>query len=107
MVRMQADMAKPPEKRLNYKNSIDGLIRVRVADRKWLTIIETCTLDDSWRRIVFVDSRNGSQRVQSHLDECVSIGFVSIAAFFVRMTAYPDSQVRLLQSRAPPTRLPR
>lgn len=47
MVRMQADMAKPPEKRLNYKNSIDGLIRVRVADRKWLTIIETCTLDDS------------------------------------------------------------
>lgn len=28
MVRMQADMAKPPEKRLNYKHSIDGLIRV-------------------------------------------------------------------------------
>lgn len=28
MVRMQADMAKPPEKRLNYKNSIDGLIRM-------------------------------------------------------------------------------
>jgi len=28
MVRMQADMAKPPEKRLNYKHSIDGLIRM-------------------------------------------------------------------------------
>ncbi len=31
MVRMQGDFAKPPEKRLNYKNSIDGLIRVCVA----------------------------------------------------------------------------
>jgi len=28
MVRMQADMAKPPEKRLNYKHSIDGMIRM-------------------------------------------------------------------------------
>ena len=29
MVRLQGDFAKPPEKRLNYKNSIDGLFRVR------------------------------------------------------------------------------
>ena len=29
MVRMQGDFAKPPEKRLNYKNAIDGLFRVR------------------------------------------------------------------------------
>ena len=28
MVRMQGDFGKPPEKRLNYKNSIDGLVRV-------------------------------------------------------------------------------
>ena len=29
MVRMQGDFAKPPEKRLNYKNSVHGLYRVR------------------------------------------------------------------------------
>ncbi len=29
MVRMQGDFAKPPEKRLNYKNCLDGLYRVR------------------------------------------------------------------------------
>ena len=29
MVRLQGDFAKPPEKRLNYKNCIDGLYRVR------------------------------------------------------------------------------
>lgn len=29
MVRMQGDFAKPPEKRLNYKNCFDGLFRVR------------------------------------------------------------------------------
>ncbi len=29
MVRLQGDFAKPPEKRLNYKNCIDGLFRVR------------------------------------------------------------------------------
>ena len=29
MVRMQGDFAKPPEKRHNYKNSIDALVRVR------------------------------------------------------------------------------
>ncbi len=28
MVRMQGDKAKPPEKRFNYKHSIDALIRV-------------------------------------------------------------------------------
>jgi len=28
MVRMQGDMAKPPEKRLNYKNSVQGLVRM-------------------------------------------------------------------------------
>lgn len=28
MVRMQGDFAKPPEKRLNYKNSIHGLYRM-------------------------------------------------------------------------------
>lgn len=28
MVRLQGDFAKPPEKRLNYKNCIDGLIRM-------------------------------------------------------------------------------
>ncbi|KAH9913694.1 dicarboxylic acid transporter [Epithele typhae] len=28
MVRMQGDFAKPPEKRLNYKNAIDGLFRM-------------------------------------------------------------------------------
>lgn len=26
---MQGDFAKPPEKRLNYKNCFDGLFRVR------------------------------------------------------------------------------
>ena len=30
MVRMQGDYAKPPEKRLNYKNCFDGLFRVRL-----------------------------------------------------------------------------
>lgn len=29
MVRMQGDFAKPPEKRLNYKNCFDGLYKVR------------------------------------------------------------------------------
>lgn len=29
MVRLQGDFAKPPEKRLNYKNCLDGLYRVR------------------------------------------------------------------------------
>lgn len=28
-VRLQGDLAKPPEKQLGYKNAIDGLIRVR------------------------------------------------------------------------------
>ncbi len=28
MVRMQGDFAKPPEKRLNYKNCFDGLYKV-------------------------------------------------------------------------------
>lgn len=31
MVRMQGDFGKPPEKRLNYKNSLHGLYRVCVA----------------------------------------------------------------------------
>lgn len=30
MVRMQGDFAKPPEKRLNYKNCLDGLYRVGI-----------------------------------------------------------------------------
>lgn len=29
LVRMQADLAKPPEKRLNYKHCFDGLYKVR------------------------------------------------------------------------------
>jgi len=28
MVRMQGDLAKPPEKRLNYKHCFDGLYKV-------------------------------------------------------------------------------
>ena len=28
MVRMQGDMAKPPEKRLNYKHALDALVRM-------------------------------------------------------------------------------
>ncbi|PCH37144.1 dicarboxylic acid transporter [Wolfiporia cocos MD-104 SS10] len=34
MVRLQSDFAKPPEKRLNYKNSIDGLTRM-VKEEGW------------------------------------------------------------------------
>ncbi|TFK91295.1 dicarboxylic acid transporter [Polyporus arcularius HHB13444] len=37
MVRMQGDFAKPPEKRLNYKNSIDGLIRM-VREEGWSSL---------------------------------------------------------------------
>lgn len=33
MVRMQGDMAKPPEQRLNYKHCFDALYRVRVDHR--------------------------------------------------------------------------
>lgn len=28
-VRLQGDLAKPPEQRLNYKHALDGLVRVR------------------------------------------------------------------------------
>ncbi|KAI0635357.1 mitochondrial carrier [Trametes polyzona] len=37
MVRMQGDFAKPPEKRLNYKNSIDGLYKM-VRDEGWSSL---------------------------------------------------------------------
>ncbi|RPD56508.1 dicarboxylic acid transporter [Lentinus tigrinus ALCF2SS1-7] len=37
MVRLQGDFAKPPEKRLNYKNSIDGLIRM-VREEGWSSL---------------------------------------------------------------------
>ncbi|KAI0655065.1 dicarboxylic acid transporter [Cubamyces menziesii] len=37
MVRMQGDFAKPPEKRLNYKNSIDALVRM-VREEGWSSL---------------------------------------------------------------------
>ena len=44
MVRMQGDMAKPPEKRLNYKHCFDALFRVRrssvVPGSPWPIVIE-------------------------------------------------------------------
>ena len=35
MVRMQGDFAKPPEKRLNYKNCFDGLYKVCACSQRW------------------------------------------------------------------------
>ncbi|EMD32359.1 hypothetical protein CERSUDRAFT_88006 [Gelatoporia subvermispora B] len=37
MVRLQGDFAKPPEKRLNYKNCIDGMIRM-IREEGWSSL---------------------------------------------------------------------
>ena len=42
MVRLQGDFAKPPEKRLNYKNSLDGLYRVRLCSPSVSFLFEVC-----------------------------------------------------------------
>ena len=97
MVRMQGDFAKPPEKRLNYKNSIHGLYRVCATSYPDMIDCSLCScdilpmhVDDQGRRVVVIESRRGSQRLPCDLDECQPVGFVSTS---------PDREARIADLR--------
>lgn len=79
MVRMQGDFAKPPEKRLNYKNCFDGLYKVRAGFLFWHILLfdwsalpyVTYSIDGSGRRRFVDGAWHGTERRSCDTDECV------------------------------------
>jgi len=90
MVRMQGDFAKPPEKRLNYKNCFDGLFKM-IRDEGWSSlsrgvypnVIRSVLMNASqlasydWFKTVLLQSKYFSDNIYCHFTASLFAGTVA------------------------------
>ena len=85
MVRMQGDLGKPPEKRLNYKHCFDALFRVCTIQLDYQTRTKSNPLNNNTdvarRRPVVDASRSWAERHPCRAHELKSARLVSPAPF--------------------------